>query len=347
MRQKTRARTTALTRYERLECIGLWRDDPQAQRREVVVRLGEATLILSDPRSEVALCHWSLPAVERVNGTALPALYAPGPDVPDSLELTDPDMIAALATVHQAVAAAEPRPGRLRGAIFGLSLAALAGLGMFWLPGAVVRHTAAAVPPALRAEIGQAALDDLIRVTGAPCDDQTGLRALAQLSERVFGPADTPILFLMPEGMATGVALPGGMVALSSALATQTTGPEALAGVALAEITRAAAHDPLEPMLAHAGLVASLRLLTTGTLTEGALAGYAEVLLRTPPPPLSTEALLAAFRAAQVPSAPYGYAIDPSGEASLPLIEGDPFRGLAPAPLIPDDAWVALQGTCG
>ena len=28
---------TALTKYQKLECRGLWRDSPEAQRRDVVV----------------------------------------------------------------------------------------------------------------------------------------------------------------------------------------------------------------------------------------------------------------------------------------------------------------------
>src|SRR5690606_10694329 len=89
---------TALTKYQKLECTGLWRDAPDAQRREVVVNFGEASLTMSDPRSELALSHWSLPAVERMNPGEMPALYAPGPEADETLELDDPDMIAALET---------------------------------------------------------------------------------------------------------------------------------------------------------------------------------------------------------------------------------------------------------
>ncbi|HEX9857058.1 MAG TPA: hypothetical protein VGA75_01800, partial [Paracoccaceae bacterium] len=58
---------TALKKYQKLESPGLWRDTPDAQRREVVVNFGEASLVLSDPRNDSALSHWSLPAVERLN----------------------------------------------------------------------------------------------------------------------------------------------------------------------------------------------------------------------------------------------------------------------------------------
>ncbi|NJM84511.1 MAG: DUF885 domain-containing protein [Tabrizicola sp.] len=56
--------------------------------------------------------------------------------------------------------------------------------------------------------------------------------------------------------------------------------------------------------------------------------------------------LIAAFEAAQLPSTPYGFAIDPSGKSTVGLIEGDPFKGLSPTPLIPDGDWVALQAIC-
>jgi hypothetical protein len=69
---------TVLEQYRRLESLGLWRDGPDDQRREVVVSLGEATLVVSTP-AETALTHWSLPAIERLNPGRTPALYAPGP----------------------------------------------------------------------------------------------------------------------------------------------------------------------------------------------------------------------------------------------------------------------------
>ena len=35
------------------------------------------------------------------------------------------------------------------------------------------------------------------------------------------------------------------------------------------------------------------------------------------------------------------------GKATADLATNDPYKGLAPSPLIPDDSWVALQGICG
>lgn len=338
---------TALRKYQRLECGGLWRETPQDQRREVLVRFGDATLVLSDPKSGAAVSHWSLPAIERVNKGQEPAIFAPGTDAHESLELDDPDMIAALGTVRQAVQAATAKPGRLRGVLLAGSAAAVVLAAVLWLPGALVSHTASVVPPAQRADIGQRALDDLIRVTGEPCKDQLGLQALAALSERVFGPVDTPILYVMPEGVEQPLHLPGDVIILPRKLIEQANGPEAAAGAALVERLRMKAEDPIVPLLQYAGLRATFELLTTASLPDTALNGYGEAMLRATPVALPDAALLAAFEAAQIPATPYALAIDPDGKATADLATNDPYKGLAPSPLIPDDSWVALQGICG
>lgn len=338
---------TALRKYQRLECGGLWRETPQDQRREVLVRFGEATLVLSDPKSGAAISHWSLPAIERINKGQEPAVFAPGPEASESLELDDPDMIAALGTVRQAVQAATARPGRLRGVLLAGTAAAVVLAAVIWLPGALVRHTASVVPPAQRADIGQRALDDLIRVTGATCNNQLGLQALATLAERVFGPVDTPILYVLPEGVDQPLHLPGDVIILPRRLIEQANGPEAAAGAALVERLRMRARDPIVPLLEYAGLRATFELLTTASLPDTALSGYGEAMLRATPLALPDATLLAAFEAAQIPSTPYALAIDPEGKATAGLASEDPYKGLAPSPLIPDDSWVALQGICG
>jgi len=325
----------------------LWRETPQDQRREVLVRFGDATLVLSDPKSGAAVSHWSLPAIERINKGQEPPVFAPGADALESLELDDPEMIAALGTVRQAVQAAVAKPGRLRGVLLAGTAAAVVLAALFWLPGALVSHTAKVVPPAQRADIGQRALDDLIRVTGAPCNDRLGLQALAALSERVFGPVDTPILYVLPEGVEQPLHLPGDVIILPRKLIEQANGPEAAAGAALVERLRMKAEDPIVPLLEYAGLRATFELLTTASLPDTALSGYGEAMLRAAPLALSDAALLAAFESAQIPATPYALAVDPEGKTTAGLAANDPYKGLAPSPLIPDDSWVALQGICG
>ncbi|HMO07732.1 MAG TPA: hypothetical protein PKD10_08800, partial [Paracoccaceae bacterium] len=310
---------TVLAKYARLEARGLWRDLPEAQRREVVVNLGDATLVMTDPRSDVPITHWSLPAVQRMNPGETPALFVPGPDSAESLELSDAEMIAALETVHRAIASARPREGRLRGLMLGGALAGVLAAGVFWLPDALVAHTASVLPPATRDAIGRMALADLSRVAGAPCQARAGRDALIRMAVRLFPSDDAPALSVVREGFEGALHLPGRHVVLSQALLVEADGPEVVAGRVIAERLRSAAADPVVPLLRHAGLIATLRLLTTGALPPGSANGYAEVRLAAEPAPLDPEAALAAFRRAEVATAPYAYATDPSGETVLAL----------------------------
>lgn len=337
---------TALKKYQRLECSGLWRELPQDQRREVLVRFGEATLTLSDPKSDTAISHWSLPAVERLNPGTTPAVYGPGADATETLELTDPEMVAALETVQSAVRIAVARPGRLRGILLGGATLAILGLAALWLPGALINHTAAVVPNAKRAEIGQRALDDLTRLTGNPCDNQLALRALARVAERVFGPVDTPILYVMPNGVDRALHLPGDVIILPRSLIEAASGPEAAAGAALVEGLRSKASDPLIPVLEYAGIRATFQLFTTGDLPDTALVGYGQYALSAEPEPLPDALILSAFKDAQIPASDYALAVDPAGKTTAGLIADDPYKGLSPTPLVPDDDWIALSAIC-
>ncbi|EKX57056.1 hypothetical protein D516_1955 [Rhodobacter sp. AKP1] len=336
---------TALKKYQKLECTGLWRSAPDAQRREVVVNFGEASLTMSDPATELALSHWSLPAVERLNPGEQPALYAPGEDSDETLEIEDGDMIAALGTVREALGSTRPRPGRLRGSVLGGLAVVLLCLGIFWLPGALVEHTAAVVPPATRAEIGRLALADMIRVTGKPCAAPLGRRAADRLARRLFGNERMTIL-VVREGVRRPVHLPNRQIIFPRAMVEAADGPEVLAGYALAEQLRARLQDPLIPVLEHAGLAATFRLLATGELPQDSVDGYAAQLLQATPALLTDEALATRFGEAGVSATPYAFAVDPTGESMLGLVEADELGGSEDKPVLTDEDWVSLQGIC-
>lgn len=337
---------TALKKYLKLESLGLWREAPQDQRRNVVVSFGEASLILSDPKTELALSHWSLPAVERRNPGETPAVFAPGHDAHESLELDDPDMVAALETVQAALATRRPRPGQLRGTILSVSTLAVLALALLWLPGALIKHTAAVVPAAKRAEIGERALRDVIRLTGTPCAHALGQKAMAEMSERLFGPLNTPILLALNGGASPALHLPGGVILLSRSLFDGQNGPQAAAGAALVEQARSLTLDPLIPVLEYVGLAATLRLLTSGDLPEAALTGYGEVVIKSAPLAMPGDVLIAAFAKAGVPTTPYAKTLDPDQPTTTLLIENDPFKTAPPPALMPDEAWVSLQAIC-
>lgn len=335
---------TVLEQYRRLESLGLWRDGPEDQRREVVVSLGEATLVVSTP-AETALTHWSLPAIERLNPGRTPALYAPGTDADERLEIDDPDMIAAIEAVRSAIDKARPHPGRLRWMIgAAVALAVLAG-AVFWLPGALTRQTVMLLPEAKRIEIGEALLEEIGRLAGPPCDRPRARVALARLSTRVLG-TPAPRVLLIPASIPDTISLPGAFIVANAALAEDHESPDVLAGYLLAEDVRRTSRDPMLTLLSDAGLLSTFRLLTTGDLSVEALREHAVTLLSRPGAAVDDATLVQRFAEAGVSTEAYAYARDVSGESVLSLIEADPMRGLSRAPLISDEDWLSLQTVC-
>ena len=56
--------------------------------------------------------------------------------------------------------------------------------------------------------------------------------------------------------------------------------------------------------------------------------------------------MIAMFKSARVSATPFAYGVDVTGEATLPLIEADPFRGAEAPRLLSDGDWISLQGIC-
>lgn len=338
---------TALTKYDRLEAAGLWRAAPDRQRVDVIVSIGDATLTIKDMRDQ-ALAHWSLAAIARANPGKRPALFHPEGDPSETLEIAadEDEMIRSIEKLRRAVERARPRKGRLRGVLtFGVLAAGLAAAAVF-LPGALVDHALRVVPDVKRAEIGNALLSEMQRATGVPCGNASAQAALIELTQRLSTDDAPTYLAVMRAGVRGAIHMPGGVILISRTLVEDHESPEVVAGYVIAEQTRRAASDPLRHLLQSAGSFATLRLLTTSRMPLVSINDHAKQLLTEPPTPLEIEPLLARFAALAVPSAPYGYAVDVTGELTLPLIEGDPVAGDAARAIMPDASWVRLQTIC-
>lgn len=341
---------TALSKYQRLEAMGLWRADADAQRLDVIVSVGEATLTITDMRERVQ-AHWSIAAIARANPGQKPALYHPDGDPDETLELAEDEaeMVTAIETLRNSIARQRPRPGRLR--LYGVlaSLTAVILLALFWLPGAARDHALRVVPAVKRAEIGQALIGHLQRATGPACRATGGTAALTALARRL-PPREGVVRFMVVRsGVEDTLRLPGGTVMINADLVEDHDEPDVVAGHVIAAYLRAEARDPLHRLLTDGGAIASLRLLATGQLTDDTLRDHAETLLKSPPDASPDAMLLDGFAHWQVRVAPYAYARDITGETVLSLIEADPFaRGAEPPPPILSDAdWLRLQGICG
>lgn len=339
---------TALSKYQRLEAAGLWRPNSEAQRTDVIVSIGDATLVITDLQDR-ALAHWSLAAVERANPGTRPAIYHPDGDAEETLELAadEKEMIDAIEKLRGVIESGRAHPGRLRLISLLVIIAAVIVLGVLWLPNAARDHATNVVPHVKRAEIGEALLVHLQSVTGPVCSETDADAALARLAARLPAPEGPGKLAVVRNGVNEAIHLPGGTILLSHTLVEDHEDADVLAGYIIAERIRVAIKDPLSDLLRFGGLTTSIRLLATGDVPDDVLKMYGQHLLTATPQPLTDPTLLAGFEAWQVRSTPYAYARDISGETTLGLIEADPFAGTAPEPVISDADWLRLQGICG
>ncbi|MEM7317649.1 MAG: hypothetical protein AAF408_01365 [Pseudomonadota bacterium] len=335
---------TALTKYERIEATGLWRPAPDEQRREVVVSIGDATLTISD-FNDRPMTHWSLAALERQNPGEIPAIYFPDGDPGETLELakSEATMIEAIERLRSAIDKARPHPGRLRWVSVASVLLAVLAVLTLWLPGALQRHVVSVVPEAKRLEIGETVLKRIERVAGRACRSDEIQPLIDRLAQRTGVNA----VVVVPDGVADSLHLPGGIVALNKSLIEDYEDPAVAAGYILVERARAHSLDPLAEVLDQGGPIASFRLLTTGELTPATLDSYAEHVLASSRPSLPDDQVLAMFGQAAIPSSPYAYARDITGETVLGLIEADPMAGRTLEPVLDDLDWVQVQNICG
>lgn len=336
---------TALKEYEKLEAPGLWRETPEGQRREVYVGFGDTSLMIRD-RNDEALAHWSLPAVRRLNPGEAPALYSPDPEGRETLEIEDITMTDAIEKVRRAIDRRRPHPGRLRLMIFAGITALVAALALFWLPGALIRHTVRVAPFETRQDIGRELMEQITRLAGQSCETRPGRRALDRLSRRVL-PDMRARIEVLPGGLAKIASLPGGIFVLNRALVEDFENPEVAASYLLIEQMRREARDPLAKLLEQQGGLAAFRLLTTGHLDADTLQSHARFLLTETAPVPDDDALLARFAKAGFSSAPLAFERDVTGETTLALIEADPFRARPYVPLLGDADWLSLQDICG
>ncbi|WP_375254537.1 hypothetical protein [Yoonia sp.] len=335
---------TALDRYVRLESDALWRAAPDAQRRDVVIAFGDATLVISDQAGR-PLTHWSLPALIRQSPGELPAIYAPDEDGSELLEISDPIMIEAIEEVRKALAKAQPHPGKLRHWLTGGFVGLAVLLGVFWLPDALIRQTLSIVPNPKRQEIGAQMLGYMVPRTGPVCQSTRGDIAAARFAERLLGDAQSNAVKIVPELKQGALALPGGLVIVDANILQLSDDPAATAGFILASRAAIMHSDPLENLLIQEGLGTTFRLLTTGSITPMILDQNAQNLITAQAPQPNPQALADLLAQAQIPQGPYVAASD-QRSGNTPDLGPDPLQG-QPVPLILDDSdWVALQNIC-
>ena len=342
--EKGYGQMTALDRYVRLESDALWRADPGAQRRDVSISFGDATLVIADQTGR-PLAHWSLPALIRTNPSEMPAVYTPDVDESELLEIADPTMVEAIEEVSRALARSRPRPGKLRHWLTAAVVVASLLLVVFWLPGALTRQTLAVVPFPKRVQIGAEMLADMQATTGFVCRSPRADLAANAFAQRLFGPDTTRQIIVVPDLAQGALALPGGLIVVGSKVLQLSDDPAAAAGFILASRAAVIHMDPLEALLKSAGLGVTFRLLTTGAVPAEIIQANAQALLSGAALAPDPAILRAALADAQIPQAPYIAASDRLS-GNTPDLGNDPMAGRAVPLIMTDSDWVSLRNVC-
>ncbi|MEM1266151.1 MAG: hypothetical protein AAGI50_09060 [Pseudomonadota bacterium] len=316
---------TALDRYVRLEAVGQWRVPGASETKEVLVSFGEASLVLSD-FEEAPLTHWALAGLRTLERTGTRVRYAPPGTLDEVLEIEDAEMNEAIAVVRGMVTA--PAPRRRRISIWPVALLPLTlaiAVSLLVLTGHLRDRAAALMPPERAALIGGRLLEGM-----EPCTHPLGTRALRRVSTRVAGPM---AVYVVRRG-ASVARLPGDILIVPEPVVAESASPEVLAGW----LAEGAARPSDETVLAqhiqdlpHLGV---MRFLLTGELAEGA-EDKMRLRLEAPAPPPDVAAVSARLQEAGIAPGPFRQAL---GEP-LPAQSGA-------APLLDDQAWIALKSIC-
>lgn len=335
------ANVTVLAKYQRLEAEGIWHRSSDERRRDVIVSVGKTTITILTP-TDTTLTHWSLPAMERINPGQMPALYCPEGDASETLELAEDAFVEAVEKVLESVRRRQGRSWNTRRFVFITLLIAVLGGAVFWLPGAMARHTASLLPDAARASIGMSLLSEMDRMTGPPCDAPSGIRALEHLRSRLFG-SEVLRFVILPSTLPETAHLPGGTILLADKLLKEMETPEILAVHVLAEDIRRNDGDPVVRLLHVAGIKAVLVLLTQGTVPDEAVVRMAEHVVTTVPSPVPTDVLMDRITAVGMTIRASADLKDVPGQSTASVA-----TAVAPAtlPVLDDGDWIALQGIC-
>lgn len=337
---------TALTQYQRIEAAALWREHGAEQRRDVIISLGDSTLVISDLH-ERPLAHWALSAIKRDNPGKTPAIYRPDNDSRETLELAENEdaMVEAIETLCRVIDRGRPRRGRMRWAsLLGVSFAVII-LILVWVPVAIRDYAVRVIPMVSQIELGERLSLYLRPYTGQPCSSPIANLAVKKLRDRILGPDAQ--LEILRQGVRDVVVLPGNIYLASSHLVEDYEDPDVLAGHLLAAKITHSPQMTLRDSLRETGTLATFGILTTGRIADGTVQNYADTFIKSAPVPVDMDKLIAAFIAANLRMAPYAYAQDITGEQTLPLLEAEAIRTDRTRVSLSDRDWVSLQGICG
>ena len=371
---------TALPRYELLEAEGRYFDGETARPRDVVVKFGDASLIVLN-RTDVPITHWPLASLRKLGDGAGGMTLIPDHGSSERLMIDDDAMIDAITQVCPDLGRRAPvsRNRRRRALIWAVLALTSVYFLFFHIVPAISERMAELIPADAEVAMGEKVVDEIADFFSEDdeavfCAAPAGKAALAAMTARLEAGADVYLpltVQVVKHKMVNAFALPGGQIVLFSGLLDAAETPEEVAGVLAHEIGHVAARDPTRLFLRTAGSAGLLGLLLGDFTGAGATVALAEALLHSS---YRREAEAAAdvyatdmLNSRGLPTAPFAdffMRLEEKEGASAkffshlathPDLSGRAAKtraadriGDAPFdPILTDQQWVALKGICG
>ncbi len=370
---------TALAQYQLLEAEGRYFDGQTAAPREVIVKFGDASLMILDMQ-DTPITHWPLATLRSLGATGPGLSLIPDYGGDERLMVQDTQMIDAIRAVCPKLDKSEPVSGRRWSRIAGWT--ALAGaslyLIMFHLVPALSDQMAEMIPPDAEIAMGEKMTEEFASLLSRFeeqrfCSTPEGDRALGRMVARLEDSADLYLplnVRVLDHKMINAFALPGGQVVLFRGLIDAADTPEEVAGVLAHEIGHVAHRDPTRLTLRSAGTAGLLGLMLGDFTGASVTVALSEALLqsgyRREAEAAADDFANAALTNQGLPTKPFaGFFLklsDKVGEtpellthlATHPDLKGRAAKAEAAdrigdqpfTPALNDQDWVALQSIC-
>lgn len=283
---------TALAKYELLEAPGRYFDGAVAAPRDVVVRFGDASLILMTA-DDTPITHWSLAGLRDVGAGAGSLSLTPDHESDERLLISDDYMTAAIRAVCPSLSERRKTPGPRwrKAALWAATALGAIYLIIFHLAPALSDQLAELIPPEAEIAMGEEMAGQFAsfiakgeaRFCGEGAFPGQGGFALRKLVRRVTAGAEAHVplsVRVFDHPMVNAFALPGGQILLFRGMIRAAESPEAVAGVLAHEIGHVAARDPTRLTLRSAGTAGLIGLLLGDFTGATVTVALSEALLR-------------------------------------------------------------------
>ncbi len=249
---------TALDKYVRLEAIGYWRENAQADPQEVIVSFGDATLQLTS-LSDTPITHWAILATKRIGTEGSAVIYSADPSGQEILTIDDTEMTLAITAVTHSISRRTAKPRKFTRYIW-IAICVIFLALISQSPPFIYRWTAALTAPARQTDFASQVASQMRQQNLFICENRASNAALAGLAD-ALDPNHALVLKVTKQQGVAVIALPDGQIYLPMNLIHNSDSAASLTAQIALGTAMAQRQAYLRQVLAKSGVIASFKHL--------------------------------------------------------------------------------------